>query len=306
MDYFAEFEKLRMKVPRLALINTQNQNSDYTLYALKNKNCYMCFGADFNEDCYYCLWFYRGRDSTDCSYCHECELCYDSVDLLRCYNCNFCQDLKDSVDCDYSYNLIGCEKCFGGVNLRRQKFHIFNQPFSKEEYEAKVAELKKLPREQLQAQLDQIKLKAPHVYAHQLDNENATGDYIFNSRNSWACFDSKDVDDCGYLNNAIGAKDCWDCSWLGHDCRLCYECVSAPTLYNCDYCACVWWCQDMEYCEYCFNSHDCFLCVGLNHAEYCILNRQYSEEEYFQRKKAIRDELIREGIYHRGFWETEF
>ena len=36
----------------------------------------------------------------------------------------------------------------------------------------------------------------------------------------------------------------------------------------------------MQYSIFCRNSSDCFACVGLKNAKYCILNKQYTKEEY--------------------------
>jgi hypothetical protein len=38
--------------------------------------------------------------------------------------------------------------------------------------------------------------------------------------------------------------------------------------------------HDVYYSDTCFSSHHLFGCAGLRNAEYCILNRQYSKEEY--------------------------
>ena len=47
---------------------------------------------------------------------------------------------SDSEFCAYSKNL---KNCFGCVYMENKKYYILNKPFSPEEYEKKVAEIKK-------------------------------------------------------------------------------------------------------------------------------------------------------------------
>ena len=38
--------------------------------------------------------------------------------------------------------------------------------------------------------------------------------------------------------------------------------------------------RDLNYCFWCFSSSNLFGCIGLRHKSYCILNKQYTKEEY--------------------------
>jgi hypothetical protein len=38
--------------------------------------------------------------------------------------------------------------------------------------------------------------------------------------------------------------------------------------------------NEIFYTDHCFNSNNLFGCIGLKHAQYCILNKQYTKEEY--------------------------
>jgi hypothetical protein len=42
------------------------------------------------------------------------------------------------MDSAFLFNCIGCSHCFGCVNLRNQKYHIFNEKYTKGEYEKEV------------------------------------------------------------------------------------------------------------------------------------------------------------------------
>jgi hypothetical protein len=62
-----------------------------------------------------------------------------------------------------------------------------------------------------------------------------------------------------------------------------YECIvvgeGATNIY---FCPDVWGnVSDVYYSLFCVNNvHNCFGCIGLRNAEYCILNKQYTKEEY--------------------------
>jgi len=52
---------------------------------------------------------------------------------------------------------------------------------------------------------------------------------------------------------------------------------------------------------YCFNSNNCFGCVGLRKKNYCILNKQYGKEEYEEVLNKIKSELKESGKYGEFF-----
>jgi hypothetical protein len=50
----------------------------------------------------------------------------------------------------------------------------------------------------------------------------------------------------------------------------------------------------MIYCDSCDACKNCFGCTGLKHKEYCILNKQYTPEEYEQKVSKIIDKMIQD------------
>jgi hypothetical protein len=47
----------------------------------------------------------------------------------------------------------------------------------------------------------------------------------------------------------------------------------------------------LEYCDSCEVSSNLFGCVSLYHNDYCILNKKYSEKEYFELKEKIKEHM---------------
>jgi CxxC-x17-CxxC domain-containing protein len=56
-------------------------------------------------------------------------------------------------------------------------------------------------------------------------------------------------------------------------------------------------CKESLYLDHCVFCEHCFGCVGLKHQKYCILNKQYTKEEY----EVLLPQII-EGMIARGEW----
>jgi len=194
------------------------------------------------------------------------------------------------TDCGYLYDCIGCNNCFGCVGLRRQKGYVFNQKV--DDYDAEVQKIREsMTREQIEAKVDELKMKTPRMYMHQLQVENCTGDYLYNSKNAQICYDVTKLQDCTYCNNSEDLKDCMEMSNSYYKSELCYEVMAEMELYNCNFCVTCFYSRDLDYCENVHNSKNCFGCFSMNHAEFCIFNEKYSEEEYFKKRADIIAEM---------------
>ena len=64
------------------------------------------------------------------------------------------------------------------------------------------------------------------------------------------------------------------------DCEYCEGCESCRDCKNCEYCECCKDCEDCKYCKECKACDDCRFCHNLISKRYCILNVQFTKEEY--------------------------
>src|SRR3989344_3047542 len=109
----------------------------------------------------------------------------------------------DCLDSSFLFDCVGCSDCFGCVNLRKQKYCLFNEKFSKEEYAKQIeywdlGSYKRL--EEAKEKFRLLYLSIPHRYAHVINSQNATGDIIRDTKNCQTCFSALDgVQDCKYL-----------------------------------------------------------------------------------------------------------
>lgn len=302
MHFFDALLMLRQTTPLVGTVHLRDVNSEYTYNSDQCKNCYLIANAVGDEDCMYGRDFYNNVNCVDCDHILRCTLCYECLNSKDCWNCTFLQDCANCVDCDYGYYLKDCQNCLGCVNLRKKRFCIFNEQYSEEEFSRKK---KMLTCVEIEKSYETLKRKMPRVFSIQLSCENCVGENIFNSKNVYQGFDVNDCQDCCYVEEVKEVKDSADISFLEYS-ELCYECSCNYILYNCNFCFMCTRSSNLEYCELCFNCKDCFGCVSLNHKQYCILNQQYSREEYEKRVAELKAELKKDGSYGRVFLPSPY
>lgn len=305
--FFEQWQELSKVVPRPALTTAYefDQNSPYTNYSGKNKNCYMIFDSDENEDCYYsyslngckqCLDCYRSRKLELCYECVDCTQCYGSWFLQDCVQCNFSMLLKDCVDVS---NSIMC------VGLRHKEYHIFNKPVTKEVFQKTLQDLKSRKNlEKYRQQFADFVLKFPHKFMHGSQNEKSFGDYLLHCQNASNCYDSSDLENCSHVYQAFGnAKDSVDCDEIGMNAELMYECTnvgytSYGTQFSMNALSDI---INVTYSDYCFHSQNLFGCIGMNKRKFCILNKQYNESDYQQLRAKIIEHMKTTGEWGEFF-----
>ncbi|NVN96913.1 zinc-ribbon domain containing protein [Candidatus Nomurabacteria bacterium] len=306
VPFFEQFKKLWQSVPKASLIYMRSPGSDYTNISADNKNCYFIVESSNNEDSIHSYWIQECRDVVDTSFASKCELTYESDD---CYNSYKLLYSKGCHDCATSYFLTdckGCTDCIGCINLRNKSNYIFNETYSKEEYEQIKKDLEintfsgvKNFREKYE---DFLK-KQPRKFAEIFQAVNSTGSYMKNVKNCKSCFHCYEAEDNKYgVHIWRNAKDTMDCDTAGRNVSLIYNSINAGIDNSnliCD--ALCWTCSNVSYSMYCFNSNNCFGCVGLRKKNYCILNKQYGKEEYENILNKIKSELKQKGEYGEFF-----
>lgn len=279
--FFEQFSELLHAVPRRGMHQDgTNENSVYTTFGMNNKNCYYSFTCFFCEDVFYSTYCRQSKNCDDCLVCSGSELLYECTDCNQCYNCNFCDNCENCTDSALLDDCKDCMNCIACKNLRKKQYHIYNKPVSKEKFGNFKANLKRNFAGE-KAKFDQWKLQLPSISTHIINSENCSGDYIINCKNCRACFDVfQNAQDCKYCNWGAEAHDIMDCCMAGLKSELLYE-VTATTFAH--MCAFMNFCRngtDLYYCDCVSSCNSCFGCTGLKHKDYCILNKQYTKEEY--------------------------
>jgi len=272
-------------------------NSDYCNQASYLKNCYLCFNTNNEENCQYCVSSNYAKDSLDCYSTPKAELCYevaDSANSFQCFNCSHIENCRNLRFCEECTN---CNDCFGCFNLRSKSYYIWNQPYFKEEY---FEELKKINTgsyvevEKIKEKFNKLKLKLPRKYIHGVHNKNVSGDYVYNSKNTFNSYEVSGCENVRYSQDfAPNVSDSYDYTNWGQNSELVYEaCGCGDNCQNIKFCFDCWPAmQDSEYCLGCHSCSNLFGCVGLRSKQYCILNKQYTKERYEELVSKIKKHM---------------
>ncbi len=299
LSFFEQYKELKTKVPRVALLALQSINCDYTNNAGENKNCYLIFAAENNEDCSYSRLIMKSRHLYDCASTYESELCYECIDCKGCFKCLYSERLQNCVEVMFSFDMRNCQNCILCTNGRNLNYCIENVQYTKEEYKKRKEEilLSYNSIEKTKEKYKELKEKAILKYAVSVKCNDATGDYMYNCHHGDYLFDVRNSKDSSYVADAEDPIDCMDCNNVYYKPERCLNVMSALQCNNCISCTSIFYSNNILYSDSCYNCADCFGCAGLNKKNYHILNKEYTKEEYDKLKEEIVESMRKEGVY---------
>lgn len=294
--FLEQWHKLMCSVPHLNLWKIQeNVGSEFTNYSANNRNCYLSYSVISSENVCYSYSVDKDKDSFDNLYLKSSELCYENIDGTNNYNCLFCMRSRDTMNSSFLFDCTNCQDCFMSSNLKNKQYVFRGEQLTKEGYKEAMgkveldnhSELEKLKREFR----DMIREESIHKYAHVIRSEHCTGDNIENCKNVRDAFEGYDSENVRYGVRLGQAKDSMDFYGLVKG-ELAYEVIapgfeSSKNLFGFLNNAS----RDIYYSSLCASCTDCFGCVGLKNKQYCILNKQYSKEEYEKLISEIRKHM---------------
>ena len=282
--FFEQFQELRTEVPRLALFQKNAENSAHTNHTDSLKDCYICVSVGMSERIYYSKWIIGCTDLTDCYQLEKSQLCYENQHGSENYNCSYLFLSDQCRDSAFLYDCKGCEHCFLCSNLRHKKYCILNKQYSQQEYEQLIAAYDLGSFEtmtQCQEEFSELlQTKSLHRNQTLVNCENSNGDFLYNCKNVHSSYNVIDSEDAHYCYDSGHLKDCYDTYEPAFNCELQYDShacnrgtrtLFGHVSYDVDF---------VVYVDTCHNSSHLFGCVGVRQKQYCILNKQYTKEEY--------------------------
>ncbi len=285
--FFQQYRELLERVPLIALSVTNMVNSSYCNVSNDDKNCYLISASEEDENVRYSNRVVYSKDSQDIYIGDHHELCYDITNSTHCYDCKYCLKCNQCWNSVFCFDCANCDNCFMCSNLKNKSYHIFNKPYSKEEYKKKLTEFNLgnySVIEDLRNKFDEMRHNALHRYAYNYKSSDVTGDNIVNAKNMHQCFDIVGpAEDCRFMVwGGVNAKDIYDGGpGIGISAELVYEAfdsgIKASRLF---FTGVVYGSTDIYYSLNCHSSKNLFGCYGVRGGEYCILNKKYSREEY--------------------------
>jgi hypothetical protein len=283
---FEQWNELFNSVPNINVINIDPVNSDYCNFTYQSKNCYLNFASDMNEDTGYLYHSIENRNCYDMLGSRKNENCYEMIDSEGCYGCTYLFISEGCVDSKYCYDCRNCQNCIGCYGLRNSKYYIFNQKYTPEEYKKETLNLKletSTGKKYTKEKFNELILKHPRKFFNSRHVENCTGDYIKNAQNCEECFDIEGpAQNLKYTSYGVtNMKDLYDGYAIGVNIEKCCDVFDAgDNMSGVVYSGNIWNSFDCSFCYFLRNCSNCFACIGLRNKQYCILNRQYTKEEY--------------------------
>lgn len=303
-SFFEQFHELHRKVPRKAQNLVQCENCDFNNNLWSSKNAYLSFMSSYLVDCYYDYASWDVKNSIEVWYSKFIELSHTIISSENLYGCIECERCFHSNALRLCKRCSGCSHCFGCYGLKQKQFHIFNEPVGETEYHRFMREAafgswqaNRDWRERAHAFFATLPQEA--IVADDF-SEDFTGNFVFRTVRSESCFVATDVEDCVDLFESARTKDCAGLDF-SYTCTLCYDSASTIQSFQCAFLDNCSHCNESYYLSQCDNCTHCFGCVGLRRKSFCILNKQYSEAEYFPVRNAIVTALT-----SRGEWGSFF
>ena len=299
---FEQIHELMNTVPSLALCSQGTCiNCDYIHYAGTSKNCYLIMHADFCENCYYGYGFKNNVYCVDGFYNLHCQFCYECIDCHKCYGLKYSQDCLNCHSGAFLRDCIGCKNCFLCVGLREKEYCFENKQLSREQYEAKVKSIDLGSYSKVQELIEKREeIEKNHCFKeyHGHNLQDCFGDYLINCKEAKFCFDCEDVESAKYCYQIVlGGKNIYDIYQFGTNLQESYECtISGEEGYHFLFCDNAQMSSsDLFYCWYMEASRNCFCCVNMMRAKYCIFNKQYTKEQYEELVPKIIEHMKKTG-----------
>ncbi len=293
--FFEQLGELFKKIPRRALYQDFAVNSEYTNQIVNIKNSYLCFGGRDYEDCSYCAQNFFLKNCSDVDFSKKSEFCFESVHLRNCFRVRFGYYSEECLDSWFIYACRNCSNCVGCTNLIGKSYCIFNEQYSKEEYEEKLKDMNLFNHEGLEKVKKEFwehSLNFPRKYASIKNIVNSVGDDLEQVKNCRYVFSVSEAENVRYSFFVPygGAKDCFDLDHVGVGTTESYELHSGFGNSRVLFSTRVYYSHNIEYSDDCYNDEYLFACAGLRKKQYCVFNKQYSKEDF----NELRNKIIKQ------------
>ena len=288
-----QFSELQKEVPEMNILSKMNENCEYVSSVGNSHNCYLISDSDFCEDSMYSAIMKKSKNIVDGLHIYMCENtynsinCTDSFNLINCFECNGSQFLFGCA------RLTNCSYCYDSSNLINKKYVIKNKQVTELEWQEFI---KSAPMPSLR---DFWIARNRYI----IESENIIGNNIYKSNNILTSYNIGECENIRYSTLLNWSKNCGDVDAFGINLSRGYECISigSESDFICFGDIITSNCRDIFYSHCMSWSQNCFLCSGLRNKSYCILNKQYTKEEYEELVPRIIEHMTKTGEWGEFF-----
>ncbi|MFH1404714.1 MAG: hypothetical protein ABIH21_01290 [Patescibacteria group bacterium] len=303
-SFLEQWHELQLDVPMPANRNHVEPVNSIAFVSQGDENSFFV-GACKSKNTLYSHLATDTESSAEIFRCDSVQKSFNVIHSYRIHNSKYLRECFDCMNCEFCFDCRNCENCYGATNKRNKKFIWMNEQLSEDEWNKRRAEIYIGSRKQLNDQIGKFYnlIKEQGVWPENFNDSvtNSSGEYLTKTVNvidSYACEDgalnqyscnhsagkSEDNAFSGYPVN--GSNFYYSASGSGNNQKFCFLTIRS---------------ENMEYCLLCYNCSDCFGCIGLQHKKFCILNKQYSEDKYWQRVNTLKQEMLEKGEYGEFF-----
>ncbi|HBR80908.1 MAG: hypothetical protein UX09_C0015G0010 [Candidatus Uhrbacteria bacterium GW2011_GWE2_45_35] len=296
--------EIQTKTPIDATRNSGIENSTAVVASINVLNSHAVFGSFQVKNSFYVSTLGGGEDDIDASGSDKIFQSHSVSASVEIFNGFFIICSSACRDSSFLFDCQDCEFCFGGTNLRHKKFVFFNQQLSEAEYREKIKDI-----DLSQAEVFE-KYKADFfcLWREQgiwpenfnINSPESSGDRLINClrcENGYLLIKSSD---CFNTRFAIEAETNVYCSGNAKASRA-YMCTGGSFSADSKFCQASPRIINCEYCINCVECENCFACVNLFRKKFCVLNKQYTEEEYWSLVDKLKCKMLEDGEYGRFF-----
>lgn len=280
-SFFEQFWELLKENEFFSLVDYGgNENADYSDATLNSRNIYMCAWIINNcENVFYSLSVKDNCTNVVSSIAvwTNSENVYQSTSILNSFKIFYSKFINNSNNIYFSSNLNGCSECIFCDNLDNVSYYIKNKAYTKEEY---LKEKEKILEEK-EKFLSWYK-ELPKMWKN-INSTNVKGSANMNSENlenAYFTYNQKNWKNLILVWWVDGNESMYDTifAWSPHANNH-YGVMGAnwDNIYNCMNIA---WSSQIYYSYFLNDCSHCIGCIGLQNKHYCILNKEYSKEEW--------------------------
>lgn len=294
--FFDQWISLQRAIPHLSLLQEKTVNSPWINYELDAKNCYLNFGGQLNEDSAYNQYLLKSADCFDNYWVMRGTFCYESVMCENAYKTWYSTLCYDSRETYFSFDCRGCDYIIGCSGLRHKQYQIFNRQVTPEEFQKYLAEhplSSHVVVEGLKHEAEAFRRTLPQRAVYIDSSVHCSGNFIKESKNCLQCWNSEKSENTRYGMFMLDVKDSMDVTSVWWGTKL-YEFMGgSEQLANIFFSTQILRsCRNIEYSHLLFNCANCFGCINMRNRQYCVLNQQYSEDEYRELTTKIRQQMM--------------
>ncbi|MDD5770397.1 MAG: hypothetical protein PHE25_05500 [Candidatus Gracilibacteria bacterium] len=293
--FFQNFEELFKKVPISPTISQMaGENTDFSDTIVASSNSYL--SNIVVEDCKNIFYSFQVINHSEDVFnsvrvIETSNVIYFSSIIYNSFKIFYSKNIIGSNNIWFSNALQGCSECIFCDNLENKSYCIKNKQYEKNEYLKEKQEILKDKNNFLKY------YKEIKDIGKNIGSTNSIGRYIIKSENvenGFIVSNTRNGRNVVFVGIGENFYDLFDC---GMEAKDFYGVCGGGTYSNNVYCSTqIETCSKMYYSFYCNNCSFCLGCIGLKNKSFCILNKQYSKEEWYELANKIFSQMDKDGI----------